>query len=126
MANIELLQQTMQYIRDNPEEWDQSYWGCGTTACFAGHAVRLTGAKLLHYGDSLFADYCLPLEAGNPVDIAEHARRVLELGNEVSQVLFNANNTLEDLEAIVDALINGDDDRLANLYADIYGVDVCT
>ena len=44
--NIELLDAALAYIDEHPEEWDQSTWDCGTTACIAGHMARLSGEYL--------------------------------------------------------------------------------
>src|SRR5690348_5458725 len=43
MPNIELLEKVLKHIEDNPETWDQGNWRCGTSYCFAGHAVLLSG-----------------------------------------------------------------------------------
>jgi hypothetical protein len=40
--NDALAYQTLDYIREHPEEWDQKDYFCGTTACFAGRAIILT------------------------------------------------------------------------------------
>lgn len=39
--NDDLAYQTLDYIREHPEEWDQEDYFCGTTACFAGRAIIL-------------------------------------------------------------------------------------
>jgi hypothetical protein len=43
MRNVELLTRTIQYIKNHPEEWDQSTFICDTAACFAGRAALLSG-----------------------------------------------------------------------------------
>ena len=60
--NDELIDKVMAYIREHPEEWDQRYWvkrsACGATACFAGHAMLLSGYSLEAHkeGCGRFAD----------------------------------------------------------------------
>lgn len=44
MLNIDLLDKTMNYINEHPDEHDQSMWRCGTSRCFAGWACSLDGA----------------------------------------------------------------------------------
>lgn len=44
MLNIDLLDKTMNYIIEHPEEHDQNQWRCGTSRCFAGWACSLDGA----------------------------------------------------------------------------------
>lgn len=43
MINVDLLTRTLAHIEAHPETWDQGTWRCGTTACFAGHAIALSG-----------------------------------------------------------------------------------
>jgi hypothetical protein len=46
--NVELLEKVKQHILENPESLDMGVWGCGSTACISGWAVRLSGRKDLH------------------------------------------------------------------------------
>lgn len=43
--NAELAYAVLDQIDAHPESWDQLTWDCGTTACFAGWAVRLSGGS---------------------------------------------------------------------------------
>jgi hypothetical protein len=49
-ANLDLLDETLDYIETHQDEWDQSSWAsrteCGTTCCFAGTVAVLTGHEL--------------------------------------------------------------------------------
>jgi hypothetical protein len=51
--NVDLLRRTLAYIEEHPQEWNQRAWRCGTTACFAGHAVILDGGR---WADPAFDD----------------------------------------------------------------------
>lgn len=74
MLNVELMERTMTYIRDHPEEWDQKTFvsACGTTHCFAGTALRLSGETVL-YGDGLVsgkqAELLLGLTSGQACEV---------------------------------------------------------
>lgn len=48
--NAELAYKALDHIDAHPEEWDQATWHCGTAACFAGHALRLSGCQLERIG----------------------------------------------------------------------------
>jgi hypothetical protein len=41
--NAELAYKILDQIDAHPETWNQGTWDCGTAACFAGWAVRLSG-----------------------------------------------------------------------------------
>ncbi len=43
MTNVDLLGKTLAYVEAHPDEWHQQSWRCGTSMCFAGHAVALAG-----------------------------------------------------------------------------------
>lgn len=50
--NEDLVRKTWDYIKLNPDKWDQDTWvagedgkGCGTTGCFAGTALMLEGYR---------------------------------------------------------------------------------
>lgn len=114
--NWPLLIQTAEYIVDHPSEWDQSWWvsECGTTACFAGWAVRLADFEFV--GDSrgtvprisLSRDRYFELkEAGVSawqsansynVGVCDLSRHLLglKIGNETVD-LFACTNGLEDI-----------------------------
>jgi hypothetical protein len=99
MINTELLEQTMRHIIDNPQAHDQTIWAteCGTTACFAGWACLLSGAKpqrwLWEWDDTLW-------------QMPHLAERLLKLESLDASELFDAENTIDDLQNIVKTLIN--------------------
>lgn len=102
---------TYRHIRDNPTEHDQGVFyrpsGCGTKACFAGHAIlRTPGWRVSMRGPFGMA---LPVHALVRVtDWWVAGRIVLGLTVPEGDRLFDAGNTLEDLRHII---------------GDVYGVD---
>lgn len=96
--NTELLQQTMQFIKDHPEQHDQaSYWtNCGTPSCFAGWALHLNGVTQRQvYNHPFF-------------NTANYAATVLGLTASERINLFCPGNTVPMLELMVKDLVNGD------------------
>lgn len=43
--NEVLIDKVLTYLKEHPKEWEQGSWvtDCGTQACFAGHAMLLSG-----------------------------------------------------------------------------------
>lgn len=82
-------QQTLDFIRNNPERWDQIDFAsdpwevfvykdndtldCGTTFCLAGTAAYLTGFMMEHFV---------------PRQLVEHAKRVLDIDEGAAYTLF--------------------------------------
>lgn len=93
--NVELLQQTMQYILDHPKEHDQSAFvnTCGTAACFAGRAALLSGWTVHQITWA-------PMWA--------EGAALLGLTLDEAMVLFAINNTVPMMELMVKDLVNGD------------------
>jgi hypothetical protein len=112
MANASLLRRTLQYIKEHPEKHNQSYWfargDCGTTACFAGTAARLSGYK--PYWLTLEStEYAVHDDAEFPsaenISVEILGQQLLELSSGEADRLFHGDNTLTDLERIVDGII---------------------
>lgn len=102
MRNIELLEKTMQFIKDNPEKHDQHTW-CGTAQCFAGWAVHLQGGRVVDEESAI-------VEVGWHRDhVQDVAESLLGLDGWESGALFAGGNTLEELELMVKDLVNGDE-----------------
>lgn len=157
--NADLLQRTLDHIREVPQGWDQNTWRkiltddneiatlgptlCGTVMCFAGEAVHLHDpnawlinteviTKVAQAQDyeltreiSYLAEYVLTDQASY-VDVPEsiaalrgvprtcpamtaNARAIELLGitRTEADALFDEGNTLEQLEAMVAALLAG-------------------
>jgi hypothetical protein len=88
-AYLSALIQGVEDIKNNPDHWDQRSWHCGSSHCLAGFCdVRREAEKIpewdREYGDNIspFAD-----EYPHWGDSAE---------------IFHTNNTLQDIEAIID------------------------
>lgn len=125
MRNTQELEAVMQYISDNPEEWDQENW-CGTTMCFAGHVAMRNGcqravvSQLNDFGAMEFRhvelgsrtfivrDHFVLDPLSKKVTVCEYARDILGLEDDEANLLFSGSNGIEDLQHIVKGLVNGD------------------
>lgn len=100
--NIELLEKTMQYIKDHPEKHKQDVFirdtnECGTAACFCGWAAMLSGYTAR---DIIRASHITQLGADLlGIEFAEACR------------MFRTSNSREMLELMVKDLVNGDEMR---------------
>lgn len=99
MANVALLQRTLESITDNSHWWDQGDW----RHCFAGHALRLADG-----------------EVGSSFDIGTRAAEALGLDAQAVRecacgcgfahrgpALFDSHRTLDDLTRLVAELVAG-------------------
>ena len=102
-VNVELLQKTLDTIKANPRHWDQSYWHCGSSHCFAGFAELIANDIPIetHEEDLLNMRYNKKLGVSTPIE----AERLLGISDEDGDVLFFGYNTLEQLERMVAHLI---------------------
>lgn len=107
MKNYPLLRKTLEHIEAHPEEHNQMYWGektaCGTTLCFAGHAVLLAGAEpvWMTYGDSE-AFYMNTVTMNGMDETTEFAATdLLGLTYEEGVTLFSDCTTLRDVQKVV-------------------------
>lgn len=86
-----------QHIRDHPEQHDQGHFileepHCGTTACIAGHASLLAGARPLR-GPNIREFTWVILPDGDEVRVSDHARSLLGLDEfESEPIFFNTDN----------------------------------
>ena len=107
--NAELAYRVLDHIDANPNEWKQSSWQCGSAACFAGWAVRLSGGIL--------EKAPIPTVVKGPeeligLDVDQAAYQVLgidevaagDLGYEEDDWLFDEGNTRDDLGRLVAAI----------------------
>ena len=118
-VNTSLLRLVLKHIEMHPNQWEQEVWQdptaeCGTTYCFAGWTIVLSGGR--------FVD-TIPYKAIPPGadpndktqwrDIAEYACELLGLpfDNDTyygyGHPLFHPDNTLNDLREMVTDLCEG-------------------
>jgi hypothetical protein len=125
MLNVELLKDTLKHIQDNPQTWTQDVWfthldpdgvriwgmqevtfeeinSCSTAFCFAGHAALKAGffPPPKNGGQWKVID-----PNGHTVYAQDFAQNKLGLTASQADALFHQDNTMEDLEVMVDALI---------------------
>jgi hypothetical protein len=93
--NVELLQRTMQHIKDHPKQHRQGMVMdyCGTAGCFIGWAALLSGWSVQRVR---FAP------------MVECGAELLGLTQIETMILFDAENTMPMLELMVKDLVNGD------------------
>jgi hypothetical protein len=116
--NKTLLQQVLAKIEADPKSWNQSYWFCGTAACFAGHVCILSGDKPVfeefedENGDWVEDDRSAVISVaggGDRKDADDRAQELLGLTHDQALSLFSSENTLDDLRAIVHGLVECDE-----------------
>jgi hypothetical protein len=92
----------MQYIKDHPEQHDQSVFACGTSACFAGWAAILSGwsARDVQRNWNMWAT----------------GAELLGIDAHSAAFLFAPWNTISMLESMVQDLVNGDELRTSSEY----------
>lgn len=110
-VNVPLLRQTLDHIREHPQEWDQQTWRrttpCGSAMCFAGTAAMLAGATWLRpvpLSDVRHDDEdVLVVPPGGGVDTVEgYAIRVLGLTERQAAELFASGNSFPRLCRLVE------------------------
>lgn len=110
--NIELLQKTMQHIKDHPEQHHQSTWiatsHCGTAACFAGHAALLSGMTFAEVDKKMSG-----IGVGNGYTVGG---ALLGLTDEEACIMFASTNTIEMLELMVKDMVNGERIKARHTY----------
>lgn len=130
MLNVKLLREVLDYIKANPQKWNQDAWfkvsvdkqgepifnkvtlqfeevnSCNTALCFAGHAALMSGFDAPpRYDYEVWRGWGPGLPKGERMDVDQYATEVLGLSTNQADVLFNGDNSLEDLERIVGKLI---------------------
>ena len=102
--NKENIQKVIDVIEDNPHSWNQDFWHCGTTHCFAGHAQILSGKQ------------------ANKATVRKDARIFLDLDLRTFNWVSNYCRTLDDLKSLLTDEIFDIDGFDKNGY-DRYGFD---
>jgi hypothetical protein len=117
MPNTEMLLKLRGWVREQwerkeaglPSEWLQAEWArktdCGTVCCVAGKTALMAGWKPVFFSGT---DTALFKKRGRGEQVAsEIARDVLDLDWYTGETLFDARNTVEDIERIIDQIIAG-------------------
>lgn len=104
--NIELLDKALKIIEEHPEHWNQSHWHCGTSHCLAGH-IYLIIHELPYDCGSINNDEDCPLDDYDD-DVLENtywdAKKALNISTKDADMLFDGENTLDDLKRMRDDL----------------------
>lgn len=92
------LRNALDDIAAHPEDHNQRVWICGTTACLAGRIVLRAGWK--PFTDAMDEDGAVSrVVKGDEIDfVPDVATRIIGLRAQEGAVLWNARNTLDDLQ----------------------------
>jgi len=106
-----LFRQALVDFRLNPETHQQDAWICGTRCCLAGSIVQLAGWKP-HYGDTPGwpaneTNDIIGVDGEHGV-VSVEAREILGIDQVDVKILFNASNTIDDLEGMYRVLDSGE------------------
>lgn len=128
--NFPLLDEILAYVKAHPMQWNQDDWfkivdletgdvryesekvivqeinSCGAAMCFAGHAALRMGfpAPPKNNGQSWSRKVDSDDDWADSESVETFARNVLGLTADQGEALFAGNNTLQDLEDIIEAL----------------------
>lgn len=116
--NHSLFVDVLAQIEREPQTWRQAMWRtdtpCGTSYCFAGHAVNIAepqawvGAEPLTPGRSMREFYLL----GDKQFAGDRARQLLGIDDKPAGDLFMATNSLADLYRISAEVLGVDEQTL--------------
>lgn len=119
ILNTELLTQVIKWAEESEKApdtepmpgwgvWGQTMWfrrssrlqevTCGTAYCIAGQVAHQAGYEPV-WDDASVAHYCR-LPGGFPVSASEVAQETLGLTADEATAMFNANNTIADVQAV--------------------------
>lgn len=91
---------TLEWIKRHPEHWDQNYWHCGTTHCFAGVAEML-GTGLDPEEEHPDRQPLWPKAYYDGEKTLDTAQELLRLSHTGAAKLFWSSNSLEELIKLV-------------------------
>jgi hypothetical protein len=119
-VNVELLDKTLNYVLDHPDEWEQSMWHCGSTGCFAYWACVLSGepmefvpgeivsAERSRWLKCVEGDGVLYYKDGSELtSVAHRATRVLGLNENEAVHIFHCRGTRRDIRVAVKKVKEG-------------------
>lgn len=134
--NVELLDATLRFVTDHPDEHAQATWRCETTMCFAGHTVTLAGKdNWMFPAFARFSNLLAPLPedegivghydyGGDSFDFVtayDRAQRLLGLTYEEANALFYCMGDVSSLTECVKLIKDGwyrSDEYFASLEED--------
>jgi hypothetical protein len=152
MANVELLRETLDHIKNNPQTWKQDVWfthldpethrrvaslieveveevnSCKTAFCFAGHAALKSGFP--SPPKNSFEVWTAEID-GKTWWVDSYAADKLGITYDQADVLFAGENSLKEIEDIVNAIIENpeiseyDLNEMLGRNADDYCCDEC-
>lgn len=103
----ELFKQSLINFREHPEAHKQETWICGTGCCIAGSIVQLDGATPIFFGPERSTNL-VRTKDGAQQSVGWLAEKILGLDGADREILFSADNTIDDLEAMYRILDAGD------------------
>lgn len=103
--NEPLAREVLAKIAEDADHWNQFHWvsACGTSFCFAGWTLVLSGYTPVAVNDEYFSSRMVAPD-GQHVNVGDEAERLLGLNEYDGEDLFSATNTYGDLVHQVDAL----------------------
>ena len=117
--DLALAERVFVHIQAHPETWEQGAWAhksdCGTTHCFAGHAVALAYPHAVFHlatddddvpGEE-YAWNVTPLDGQQPRLIRDVAQELLGLNEGEADELFSATHGLLGLAVVIENLAHG-------------------
>lgn len=118
MTNMKVLTEALTFISDNPDKHKQHVWTCGTGACLAGWVTLLNGYEnslipaVDWFGDSMTTEVengVVKDKRGHRHFVSSLAEELLDIDPRDATILFNEDNTIEDLKLMAKDLENGED-----------------
>jgi hypothetical protein len=101
MANVELARKAIEAIERSPEAFNQDFWHCGTTMCFAGFVAMCTDAQWAAEYDTLLK------VNGELIHVGDYAQDILEIDRETANMLFYHCDNIDDLKGVIETLEPG-------------------
>lgn len=99
------LRATLEWIKANPRNWDQSAWFCGTAACLGGHLVLRAGWQIAEQDNSI-GGFLVVSPQGQVEEVDTVAARLAGITMNEGFTLWNSTNTLDQLEEHLSRLEN--------------------
>ncbi len=126
MPNVERLLELRSWVRIEwerkvlglPSEWNQATWAsrrdCGTVCCIAGKAALLEGWRPDFLSRADVSDaFTITFERDGSSRFADElAQEILGLTDQEASHLFRSENTVEQIEELIDKIVDGSYDEM--------------